>query len=856
MAPRFDDDRLELRLSVADLLERDLGRSLGFANRGGFERMWLGQAIHSQYQERRMAADPSYRREVGLVARLEHRGWTVLLHGRIDGIRRDDDGVQVVEEIKSIRPGATPSPQTAELYARQAQLYAWMLSRSDPDQDGAVLPGAAGEAPADVGKHPDVRAELVLIELGTMDEDDIVRQPVEVDLEALEQGIRRRVNQLLREREAERQRAAARRAAAENLEFPFHAPRPGQQEILSSVTRALEQREHLLVEAATGLGKTVATLFPVLRHALRADKKVFVLTAKTLQQEMANRVLDLLNREAAFRSLQLRAKSRMCANGEILCHEEYCDYAKDYFAKLQRSGVVDRLVHDRPHLDPDAIFDRAKAAKVCPFEVSLELSRVAQVVVCDYNYVFDPYVALSDFAAEQDLSDTILVIDEVHNLIDRGRGYYSPRLEARTARHVADTIGGFASGDMAWRLATLATELADTIDEAVGEVFPPESAGAPDAAAVCELPEELLWELRPRFDRAFVQYLEHRRETRSFRAEDPFVDLYFLLVRFLNTLSRARSAEVRTSGSFSECVERTREGGAALFLLCKDASRFLGQDINRCHSVIGLSATLTPYEFYRDLLGFDAQRTSGVRVPNPFPARNRAVVVDGAVQTAYRVRRQNYGRIAERLAEMCAAVPGNCLALFPSYGFLEEVADRLPEDHGRRVLVQRRASSAEQRQEILDALSSSLFGDVLLLAVAGGVFAEGVDYPGDMLKAVAIVGPCLPQVSLEQKLLQEYYEERWGRGFEYAFVVPGMTRVVQAAGRLIRSPHDRGVIALFDRRFTGDLYRRHMPPDWFAEEDDPVGHPASVAAAFFGTTEEPTGEPPTADGGPSSVGIR
>ena len=208
--------------------------------------------------------------------------------------------------------------------------------------------------------------------------------------------------------------------------------------------------------------------------------------------------------------------------------------------------------------------------------------------------------------------------------------------------------------------------------------------------------------------------------------------------------------------------------------------------IQRTHSTIALSATLSPPEFYLELLGFDRTRSSALSLGSPFPHENRRIVVDTSVTTLWRRREENYPAIAARLADMVREVPGNCLALFPSYAFLEQIAGRMPRlEH--QILVQRQADDGEAREALLERLRGTLFWRVLLLSVAGGVFAEGVDYPGDMLQAVIVVGPCLPGVGLEQKLLQDHFEERFERGFEYAFVVPGMTRVIQAAGRLIRS---------------------------------------------------------------------
>ncbi len=809
MPPRFDAETHCLELAVADLLDTKLLRSIGFANRGGYERMWLGQAIHSQYQEQALAEDPSYRREVGVRYTFEHRGWKVTVQGRIDGLRQVEGGPLVVEEIKSVRRGASLTPATQELYARQAALYAWMLAR----QDNIVA-----------------EAELVLIEIGS---DQVTREPVNVQLERLDAIVKRRIGGLiLGHRQAALARTARQVAGAE-LKFPYPEQRPGQAAIIDAVSRALDQREHVLVEAPTGIGKTVASLYPAVRHALRHDKRVFVLTAKTMQQAMATEVLTLLNHDDAFRALRLRAKAKICANDQVICHEEYCNYAKDYYAKAQENGVTQHLLDRYPTLLPDDIFAVAKGARVCPFEISLELSHQVEVTVCDYNYAFDPYVGLSNFHPESRLDDTVLVVDEIHNLVERGRGYYSPTLSAKAIQRAGESVA-LGGAPIHHRIANLCRSLATLIEQAVLDAQPPGAVA--EWSAEVRFPDDELWSLRPQLDRAFVDYLEYRRETKSMTADDRFVDQYFAVLKFLNAL--VLSVGNNSDDAFSHFVEFERDPRGQedhrWRILCKDASRFLGGIINRCHTVIGLSATLSPHDFYRDLLGFDPARTASVSEPSPFPAENRAVVLDTAVATTWRDRPRYYPIIAERLGAFADQVPGNCLVLFPSYRFLAEVAERLQTTR-KRVLVQARTDSDDERETMLHTLRSSLLQDVLLLAVAGGVFAEGVDYPGDMLKAVAVVGPCLPAPTIDQRLLKAYFDERFDRGFEYAFVVPGMTRVVQAAGRLIRTERDTGVIALFDRRFLQPSYRQHLPEDWLQDGHARhlVGEPADVARRFF-----------------------
>ncbi len=805
MPPRFDSDAATLELAVADLLDTKLLRSLGFAHRGGYERMWLGQAIHSRYQEQALEEDPTYRREVTVRHSFDHRGFRVTIQGRIDGLRKEDEDTLVVEEIKSVRRSTQLAPATREIYQRQAALYAWLLAREE-------TPDAMDEER--------IQAELVLIEIGG---EQVDREEVPLDFRQLTAEVKRRINALIRAHQSEIEAQGLRRGAGERLAFPYPLLRPGQEEIIDAASAALEAGEHLMVEATTGIGKTVATLYPALRFALTHNKRVFILTAKNLQQEMATAVLQLLNRDDAFRALRLRAKRRMCANDQVLCHEEYCPYAKDYHQKIQQTGVVSRLLEVHPTLLPDDIYDTARRAQVCPFEVSLELTSQVQVTVCDYNYAFDPYVGLRDFAAESRLDNTLLLVDEIHNLVDRGRGYYSPHLSAQAARQAGEEAG-LGVAPIHLEISRLCRHLEGLIAETVTDAEPP---GAPDSWALEQsMPEDELWQLRSRFDRAFIDYLEYRRETRTLTADDLFVDLYFSLLKFLNAM-------ILEGDAFSHYVERTGRD-ERLCILCKDPSRFLGQVINRCHSVIGLSATLSPHEFYRDLLGFDPSRTSPLRLANPFPPEKRQVVVDTSVATTYKERPTYYPRIAESLSRFAESVPGNCLALFPSYRFLAEVAGYMALER-KRVLVQQQSDGERQRQEILDTLRSAIYGDILLLAVAGGVFAEGVDYPGDMLKAVAVVGPCLPALTLEQELLKAYYDERFDKGFEYAFVVPGMTRVIQAAGRLIRSAEDEGVIALLDRRFLRYPYRQHLPADWTPEGGTKhlAGDPSEAARAFF-----------------------
>ncbi|HXM76793.1 MAG TPA: ATP-dependent DNA helicase, partial [Thermoanaerobaculia bacterium] len=280
--------------------------------------------------------------------------------------------------------------------------------------------------------------------------------------------------------------------------------------------------------------------------------------------------------------------------------------------------------------------------------------------------------------------------------------------------------------------------------------------------------------------------------------------------------------------------------GLRLKIFCKDPARFLGSIFDSAHATIALSATLEPFEFYRKTLGLPIDRVCELSLPSPFPRANRKIVVIPEVDTTYKQRANHYDRIADTVAEIAESSEGNFLALFPSYAFLREVADRMPPTH-KNVMLQRTDMTDYERNAMLDILRDRPARGNLILAVSGGMYAEGVDYRGDMLSGVMVVGPALPNVSFEQELLKRYYDEQYGSGFEFAYLIPGMTRVVQSAGRVIRSESDIGIIALLCRRFTLESYTRYFPSDWYEESPRELisKKPANEIRAFFEAKSTP-----------------
>jgi DNA excision repair protein ERCC-2 len=344
--------------------------------------------------------------------------------------------------------------------------------------------------------------------------------------------------------------------------------------------------------------------------------------------------------------------------------------------------------------------------------------------------------------------------------------------------------------------------------------------------ALCTPDRELFMEQRIEWERIVLEYIGWKIDNRIADEEDPIIDFYFKLVKFTNMLGER-------SDALAHVVERTDEG-IRLKVFCKDPSKFLGEIFDSAHATVALSATLEPFDFYRKTLGFPEDRTAELSLPSPFPRHNRKIVIVPEVDTTYKRRADHYVRIAENVAEIADAGDGNFLALFPSYAFLREIAERMPPIQ-KRVMVQRNDMTDYERNAILDILRDRPRRGNLILAVSGGMYAEGVDYQGDMLSGVMVIGPALPQVSFEQELLKEYYDEQYGAGFEFAYLIPGMTRVVQSAGRVIRSEHDIGIIALLCKRFTQETYTRYFPTDWYEESPRELvsRKPANEIRSFF-----------------------
>jgi len=746
-------------------------------------RMAAGREVHEVYQGARAEEDERFAAEVSVKVTLLVRGWECTIRGRLDGLVQEPDRT-IVEEIKSTGLDRMRLQQTTlddwPHYRAQVDLYLWMLSRAG---------------------YTEPTGRLVMVSLI-----DATRHilPVESTIQLVEDFVTERLNFVVREREERLAWLAKRRDSA--VPFAHDGFRLGQEAIVTGVTDGLAAGKHLLMTAPTGTGKTAAVLHAVLQYAYTHDLRVFFATAKGTQQAVVEKTLQVIeDRGLPLRAVTIRAREKACLNDVVDCRPEGCKYADHYYDKLQDAHIIEEVIAAGV-ATPDVVTDVSQRAVVCPFELALQVSDRADVLIGDYNYVFGPFSYLRRHFGDK-YKDWILVVDEAHNLVERARSYGSPRLIARAAIVTASFL---AEKDPTRFMAFI--ELCDDLGEAIRDAARRVETSAPRRGheVVVNLNPRQFLDLRDRADELALDYLRMKDPSWPI---DPYTDLIRELMRFASVLEMTSASRDRSDeGEVLHLYQQDPMEGPAVQLLCLDPSPWTGKRLEGFSASVLMSATLRPPRFHRDLLGIPEERFAVNEHPSPFPPENRGVAVAGRVSTTYRDRPAHREATGELLHELIAASPGNTAVYYSSFALLGSLAP-LAHVPGRVVLEQQRRMRDRDRQAMVQALVAPGPPKVLH-AVLGGIFAEGIDLPEGALQTVLVVGPALPGLDLQRTLFKEWCEERFGAGFNYAFLVPGMSRVVQAAGRIVRRPEDRGAVVLVGRRFGWRDYAALLPPDW------------------------------------------
>jgi DNA excision repair protein ERCC-2 len=615
------------------------------------------------------------------------------------------------------------------------------------------------------------------------------------------------------------------------LPFPFARYRPGQREIAIAAYRALTRGGRLFLEAPTGIGKTSSVLFPALKALGEGQlEQVFYLTARTVGRLTAARALEEFRTAGLrLRSLTLTAKEKVCVQGGIPCDPATCPLALGYYDR-RHAAMRDAL--GRENLTREVLDAVGSAHQVCPHELALDLSTWVDVIVCDYNYVFDPKAYLRRHFQDGS-GEYAFLVDEAHNLVDRARDMFSAALvgdEVRDVRHrIVRALPRCARALS--RLETSLRKLAGSPPPSPIMVDPGERngeldlfPGASTALQVKPLPgrercrsgrndqqgtvlirRELPVDLIAPLEAAMEAMELELARNRPAEYRDRLLDLYFHLHAF------HRTAEV-----YDERYATLIEPGAVaqVRLLCLDPSFLLRQALDRGKSAVFFSATLAPTDYYGSLLG-GCPTDPQLRLPSPYAPEHLAVLVHDRVRTEFRARAESLDEVVGAIGALIEGRRGNYLVYFPSYQYLAVARDRFQELHPHLVTLSQRPGMTEaERESFLTDFATEPETTRVGFAVMGGIFGEGIDLVGDRLIGAAIVGVGLPQLCPERDLIRDHFATRPGNGFDYAYTFPGMNRVLQAIGRVIRSETDRGIVLLLDSRFGQSRYRRLFPTWW------------------------------------------
>ena len=775
----MNSDRKIICLAIRDLAV-PVPRTGSIEAQSGYGRAAAeGREIHIRVQKKRAKADPSYDSEVLIRREFERGAYLFRIEGRMDGLFHGDH--PHIEEIKtafSIRDLAARLSEDPfnHPYCLQLLSYGYFLYL----QEG-ILP----------------RLTFHLVSPRNNKSLDI---DVPLELPRYEKWLELRLEELVLEAQKAEKRAERRRKIAGHFPFPFEDPRPGQLEIVGTVEQGMREGRPMLIQAPTGLGKTVGVLYPALKEALGRGQKAVYVTPKNSQHAVAEDAVERFHRAGAkVKSLTITAKGKICFKNEPLCDPGYCEYARDYYAKVQDKGILDKLAKKRK-LTARVFRELGEEHEVCPFELQLDGAQEADVVICDYNYVFAPRSAFGRLAMTglDQAGRPNLVIDEAQNLPHRAMDYYSPSLSTVTLEEMRPGLQALPP-----RFRSGAEGLLDGCIAVITSCMPDGAAGP------------------RRIDPPVDAFLDQDGMLRSFlsRYLDSDVeiqprDAVLVLCSYWSEFSEALVLAADPERKEFFITIHPHPNGGSIKITCCDASLMLKDCYKEFEHAIGFSATLKPFAYYAGLSGLDPDGTMTAEFGSPFSKENRKLLIIPQISTKYSDRERNYAKIADAIQRIVALRRGNYFVFFPSFEFLDRVHALFQPSPGTEVLKQEREMKAARVKEILDHLAAG-GKPAIVFAVQGGTFSEGVDYPGESVIGAFVVGPPLPNYDLEREEMRKYYEERYKAGFDYAYVIPAMSKAVQAAGRVIRSETDRGIIVLMDGRFVQPGYSRAMPSDWF-----------------------------------------
>lgn len=770
------DSNTVIRISVRNLVEFVL-RSGDLDNRktagSQKEAMQAGSRLHRKIQKKMGAG---YQAEVPLKHQIQEEGFLIQVEGRADGILTEPSGV-TIDEIKCMYMDVNRLEEAVPVHMAQAACYGYLYGL----------------------KH---RLSSIWIQITycNIETEEIRRFRKEWSWEELSQWFSGLIHEYVKWAEYLYHNAVRRTESIKDLEFPYPY-RKGQKELAVSVYKSIAQERNLFIQAPTGLGKTLSCVYPALK-AMGEEKadKLFYLTAKTITRTVAEETFQILREKGLYlKSVTITAKEKLCFQEKTECNPDACPYAKGHYDRV--NDAVFDIIHQEFGITRETVLQYAKQYQVCPFEFCLDITNWTDAIICDYNYVFDPDVKLKRYFAEGNTTGRYLFLaDEAHNLVGRAREMYSAALKKEDVLLVKRIFHN-RSEKIKKLLDACNRDLLTLKRECTRyEILP----GV----------DFLMLHIRPLFEE-LEKYLDEHTE---FEDRDLVLDFYFNLRAFLYV-------QDRLDDHYQIYTELLPSGEFLLRLFCVNPAKNLKECMAQAVSTIFFSATLLPVPYYKELLSGDREEYA-VYANSPFPGSHKILLVATEVSSRYSRRNQReYEKTSDYIEAIVNGKQGNYLVFCPSYQYMREIESILwgrwekEAEYGSdgrqrmELLVQSPNMTEQEKEEFLAEFDKS-GRSMAALCVIGGAFSEGIDLRGEKLIGVVIIGTGLPMVCTEQEILKGYFDEKEEKGFDYAYQYPGMNKVMQAAGRLIRTMEDRGVIALLDDRFLQADYQSLFPREW------------------------------------------
>ena len=768
---------MEVRISVRNLVEFLL-RSGDIDNRrsaAGENAMQEGSRIHRMLQKR---MGPEYEAEVFLRYVYDAGPYQIVVEGRADGIITDADGTVTIDEIKTTYKDIARIKEPVPVHLAQAKVYA-----------------------AIYGMQKELENVRVRMSYCNVETEELTYFHEENTTEELRDWFVDLIGQYKKWADYEYEWRQKRQESIAALEFPF-AYREGQKELVSDVYRTIYHKKKLFIEAPTGVGKTISTVFPSIKAMENgmADK-IFYLTAKTITRTVAENTFALLReRGLQFKSVVLTAKEKICFMEEVECNPDHCPYAKGHFDRIN-DAVYDLLLHS-DSFTREVVEEYAKKHRVCPFEFCLDMSLFADGIICDYNYVFDPHVYLRRFFGDGVQGGRYLfLVDEAHNLLERGREMYSALLYKEAFLELKKEIRKTVTG----RIREFGPKLERQLDKCNKELLLLKRE-CEDCRVLSSIDGlmQLLIRLRDSMD----EYLDENDDN---PIRKQILDFFFDISHFLDIYERVDDNYVKYS-------QLNEDGSFFVKLFCVNPALNLRECMERGRSTILFSATLLPIQYYKRLLGGEAEDYE-VYAKSVFNPDKKGLYLGRDVTTKYSRRsEEEFYNIARYIYEIVKNRHGNYMVFFPSHAVLSRVYDHYLEafaGEDTECVVQDEYMGEAAREAFLSKFEVAA-EDVHLIGfcVMGGIFGEGIDLKNDSLIGVIVVGTGIPQICHERELLKRYFDLQGENGFDYAYRFPGMNKVLQAAGRVIRTAEDVGIVALLDERFLQYTYQKLFPREW------------------------------------------